>query len=157
MQNQLWQLSGISPCAVGILMATWNTKLDVCLLPINYNTGCAFFVLNLNNQRMHKSQLFYDPGVIKVTYIRYPYVRLVDTHWISNLTAINNRNITDHKRRLIISKVNYFSFYYYSSFLFLIFSLLKLYIQIQIKVLYQPWLFCQLFPPTPPPGRSALS
>lgn len=29
MQNQLWQLTEFSPCVMGILMVTWNTKLDV--------------------------------------------------------------------------------------------------------------------------------
>lgn len=29
MQNQLWQLTRLSPCVMGILMTTQNTKLDM--------------------------------------------------------------------------------------------------------------------------------
>lgn len=42
MKNQLWQLAEISPGTMGILLAEWNTKLDVCLMPVNHNTKRIF-------------------------------------------------------------------------------------------------------------------
>lgn len=42
MKNQLWQLTEFSPGTMGILLAGWNPKLDVHLMPINHNSGYVF-------------------------------------------------------------------------------------------------------------------
>lgn len=129
-QNQLWQLTGLSPCTMGILVATWNTKLDVCWLPINdHSVECAFSLPNLNNQVMHKSQHILWPWSHKCHMKIMPIQDfLVHTGFLFNLTDISDIIITDNKKSLIIGTVNILLLLFF----FLIFLFLKSYITTQV-------------------------